>query len=52
MKNPEKRTEHPHIVRVEGVCGGAPVIKGTRTPVRSIVEYHFHLGKSVEEIAK
>lgn len=27
------KTEHPHIVRVEGVCGGDPVIKGTRIPV-------------------
>lgn len=28
-----KKTEHPHIVRVEGVCGGEPIIQGTRIPV-------------------
>ncbi|MFQ6120874.1 MAG: DUF433 domain-containing protein [Methanosarcinales archaeon] len=43
------KTEHPHIVKVEGVCGGSPVIKGTRTPVRSIVGY-IKLGYSVEDI--
>jgi uncharacterized protein (DUF433 family) len=29
----ETRTEHPHIVRVEGVAGGQPVIAGTRISV-------------------
>jgi uncharacterized protein (DUF433 family) len=42
-------TEHPHIVKVNGVCGGRPVIKGTRTPVQAIVEY-YRLGMSTEEI--
>jgi len=31
-------TEHPHIERVEGILSREPVIKGTRTPVRAIVE--------------
>jgi uncharacterized protein (DUF433 family) len=44
-------TNHPYIVRVEGVCGGRPVISGTRTSVRSIVGYH-KMGMSVEEILK
>jgi uncharacterized protein (DUF433 family) len=34
---PKIRTEHPHIVRVEGVCGGRPVIEGTRLSVKLIV---------------
>lgn len=29
-------TEHPHIERRPGVCGGAPVIRGTRITVRHI----------------
>jgi uncharacterized protein (DUF433 family) len=29
----------PHIVRVPGVVGGEPVIRGTRISVRSIVMY-------------
>jgi len=33
------RTEHPHIVRIEGVCGGRPIIEGTRISVRDIIEY-------------
>ena len=31
------------------VCNGKPVIKGTRTPVRAIVEL-YRLGRSPEEI--
>ncbi|MDA0747650.1 MAG: DUF433 domain-containing protein [bacterium] len=27
------------IVRVEGVCGGQPVVRGTRTSVLSIINY-------------
>jgi len=42
-------TNHPYIVRVEGICGGRPIIIGTRTPVRSIVGYH-KMGMSVEDI--
>jgi uncharacterized protein (DUF433 family) len=42
-------TEHQHIECVEGVQGGSPVIKGTRTPVKTIVGY-YKLGLSVEEI--
>lgn len=31
------KTKHAHIESVPGVQGERPVIKGTRTPVRSIV---------------
>ena len=30
------KTEHPYVERVPGVCGGAPIIKGTRIAVRLI----------------
>ena len=30
-------TEHPHIVRNDRILSGAPIIKGTRTPVWFIV---------------
>ncbi len=36
-------TCHPNV------CGGQPVIAGTRTPVKSIVGY-YKMGLSVEEI--
>ena len=33
---PGSSTEHPHIERRPGVCGGAPAIRGTRITVRHI----------------
>ena len=44
-------TEHPHIVRHEGILGGEPIVRGTRTPVRAIVELHRQ-GLVAEEIAE
>src|SRR3990172_1335241 len=31
-------TEHRYIVRDDGILGGEPIVTGTRTPVRAIVE--------------
>ncbi len=42
-------TEHPYIVKVKGVCGERPIIKGTRTPVQAVVEY-YRLGMNTYEI--
>ena len=42
-------TEYRYVTRVSGVCGGRPIIKGTRTPVKAIVGY-YKLGLTVEEI--
>ncbi len=42
-------TEHPYIVRNKEILGGEPVVKGTRTPVRAIVEW-WKFGASPEEI--
>ena len=41
-------TEHPHIVRNSKILGGEPVIKGTRTPIRAIVEL-WKWGNSPEQ---
>lgn len=43
------RTEHPHIVRVQGVCGGRPVIEGTRISVKTIVGW-ARMGMTPSEI--
>ncbi|MEK6692013.1 MAG: DUF433 domain-containing protein [Nitrospirota bacterium] len=43
------KTKHAYIETVQGVQGGRPVIKGTRTPVRSIIIYH-RMGSTPEEI--
>jgi uncharacterized protein (DUF433 family) len=34
----ETRTEHPHVVRVEGVADGQPVIAGTRISVAFVAQ--------------
>ncbi len=47
----ETSTDYPHIRRDDHILGGEPIIKGTRTPVRAIVE-HWKFGDSPEEIAR
>ena len=42
-------TEYKYIVKDDEILGGEPVIKGSRTPVRAIVE-SWRLGLSPEEI--
>jgi uncharacterized protein (DUF433 family) len=44
------KTEHPHIVRLEGVCGGEPVIDGLRVTVRHVVTLHQR-GETILDIA-
>ena len=38
-----------YVVRSPGICGGQPILRGTRVPVRAVVGYH-KLGLSVDEI--
>ncbi len=45
------KTEHPHIVRLDGVCGGEPVIDGLRVTVRHVVTLHQR-GETIIEIAE
>ena len=45
------KTEHPHIERRPGVCGGSPVIEETRIPVRLIVSLTLENGMMVQDIA-
>ncbi len=42
-------SEHPHIGRMERVCGGEPIILGTRISVARVVEF-LKAGNSVDEI--
>jgi uncharacterized protein (DUF433 family) len=44
-------TEHCYIIKDDQILGGEPIIKGTRTPVRAIVET-WRLGVMPEEIPK
>lgn len=43
-------TEHLYIVRDEQILNSEPIIKGTRTPVRAIVET-WRMGIAPEEIS-
>jgi uncharacterized protein (DUF433 family) len=45
------KTEHPHIVRLEGVCGGEPLIDGLRVTVRHVATLHQR-GETIPEIAE
>jgi uncharacterized protein (DUF433 family) len=45
------KTEHPHIVRQEGVCGGEPIIDGLRVTVRHVAVLHQQ-GEIILEIAE
>ncbi len=47
----EIATEHPHIVRKPGTCGGSPIIRGTRITVR-LVATLWQGGDSVEDIVR
>ncbi|MBV8882881.1 MAG: DUF433 domain-containing protein [Chroococcidiopsidaceae cyanobacterium CP_BM_RX_35] len=44
-------TEHCYVVTDDEILGGEPIIQGTRTPVRAIVET-WRLGIAPEEIPK
>ena len=44
--------DHPYVERRPGICGGEPVIVGTRFPVRSIVTSVYRLGMTPEEMVE
>ena len=44
------RTNHPYIVRSHEICGGSPVLVGTRTRVIDIVIEYTMLDRSPDEI--
>ena len=44
-------TEHLYIVKDEQILSGEPIIKGTRTPVRAVVEL-WRIGVAPEEIPR
>ena len=45
-----QQTTYPHIVKIDGVCGGQAIIEGTRIAVWHIVGYYYKVGLSVDEI--
>lgn len=53
MRKPltRKEIDHFHIIVKKGICGGSPIIKGTRTSVANIAGYYL-MGLSPEEIQR
>ena len=51
LAKPDDR-HHPYVERRPGVCGGEPVISGTRFPVRSVVTNIYRLGMTPEEMVE
>lgn len=41
---------HPHITSDPSICGGSPIIAGTRFSVRIVVGYVLHQGFTPEEL--
>ena len=52
MATAAEKNRHPYIVARKGVCGGSPVIAGTKFPVRSVVNYVLRQGLSPEELVR
>jgi uncharacterized protein (DUF433 family) len=52
MTEPAKKIDHPYIVSKKDLCGGSPVIRGTKFPVRSVVNYVLRQGISPEELVR
>ena len=50
MTESAEKIDHPYIVSREDYSGGSPVIKGTKFPVRSVVNYVLRQGISPEEL--
>ena len=47
---PPSLSKYPHLARDPAISAGAPIIRGTRTTVRAVAEYHQRLGMSADDI--
>ena len=47
-----QKTQHPYVVSRSHVQGGEPTIRGTRVPVRTIVQYVLREGIPPEALVK
>lgn len=47
-----RKVKHPYIVRQKGVCGGQPMIAGTRIKVSQIVIYYEKMRYQPDEIIR
>ena len=42
---------HPYIIRKKGVCGGRSIVRGTRIPVWSLIQW-YKQGMTIEDIMR
>lgn len=47
---PTRQVKHPYISRKKGVCGGKPIISGTRLKVAQIAIEYEQIGLTPDEI--
>lgn len=45
-----QKVTHPHVTRNPKICGGSPILMGSRFPVRSIIAYVLRHGLTPEEL--
>ncbi len=48
----QRRIKHSYIVRQKGVCGGKPIIAGTRIRVSQIATYYEKMGYQPDDIVR
>jgi uncharacterized protein (DUF433 family) len=46
------KAKHPYVVSRKDYCGGSAVIKGTKFPVRAVVNYVLRQGLTPEELVR
>jgi uncharacterized protein (DUF433 family) len=51
VKDEVKIDFHPYITKINTICRGEPIIPGTRTTVRTIVQ-NYKMDLSIEEILR
>ncbi len=51
-KTKSRKRKHPYVTRKAGVCGGKPIIRGTRIKVSQIVIEYERLGWTPDEIVQ
>jgi type III restriction enzyme len=47
----KKISTHPYITKKKGVCGGRSIVRGTRIPVWSLIQW-YKQGMSIEDIMR
>jgi uncharacterized protein (DUF433 family) len=47
----KKTAIHPYITRKKGVCGGRSIVRGTRIPVWSLIQW-YKQGMTIEDVMR